>query len=383
MIYNFPEDTLDQMIRCDNNIQQISEERISQITQVIQRLLNNVGAHCEFKEITHTINATLFEIEIFNFNVGFEKIKRIEKTLIMHLNIQGIEILPSAIHPGVCISIPKINRGIVSFGYCYKNSDISYRSHPLEFALGVDMYNKPIKYNLAKLPHLLVAGSTGSGKSTCVHNIISSILCHAEPYSVQFVMVDPKQVELVRYEKLHKSFMFCEPVYNVYKSVSILYSMTTLIDNTFRLLRDADCSNIEEYNATHEVKLQYFVIIIDELAEVMLRAKKEVEPLIVKIAQLGRAAGVHMIAATQRPSHEIVTGLIKINFPASICFRVKSTVNSRIILDQSGGEKLLGQGDGLILDGTEITPKRFQAALTSREGTHKIIDTINSQFASG
>lgn len=380
MFYSFPEDSLDRIIRCDSNIHQIDSDKVSHISQIIQRILTNTGAQSEVKKVSHTINSTLFDIEIFNFDIGFEKIKRTEKTMAMRLNMSGVEILPSSICPGVCISIPKEIRGIVSFGYCYKNSDISYRSHPLDFTLGVDMYNKPIKYNLAKLPHLLIAGSTGSGKSTCVHNIISSILCHAEPYSVQFIMIDPKQVELVRYEKLHKSFMFCDPIYHPYNVTEILYSMAALIDNTFKMLRNANCANIGEYNAKHAVKLQYFVIVIDELAELMFRSKKEVEPLLVKIAQLGRAAGVHMIAATQRPSREVVTGLIKINFPASICFRVQSGINSRIILNQSGGEKLLGQGDGLILDGTEIMPKRFQAALTSSEGTHKIIDVINSQF---
>lgn len=348
-----------------------------EVFERLERLFLNNSISCERVNVVDSSNFTVIDYEVFNYNITYDKIKRLEKSIQnLYLPNSNAVISPSKDKVGFSISIPKKEKDIITTGYCLSKTNLK---SSLEIPIGVDEYNNPIVVDIAKMPHLLVSGTTGSGKSVCINSIISSILCNAEPYSVQFLMIDPKQVELSQYEGL-KGFMACPPITNIYKASSVLYNVCRRMDQTYADIKRKGCKNIDEYNAISDVKLSKLIIVIDELADMMIQNKKEVEPLLIRIAQLGRACGIHLILGTQRPSREVVTGLLKVNIPARICFKVPQSVNSRVVLDQSGAEKLLGQGDGLFQDSNGNDLIRFQSAYISTEEVDNIINYINSQF---
>jgi len=192
------------------------------------------------------------------------------------------------------------------------------------------------------------------------------------------VLIDPKQVEFSRYNKM-KFFLSCDVVDNIYKASSALYTICHNMEQRYRTISAMGCKDIDEFNAISEQKYSRAIIIIDELAELMMRNKKEVEPLLIRLAQMGRACGIHLILATQRPSREVVTGLLKVNIPTKICFKVPSAVNSRVVLDTSGAEKLTGDGDGLLLNPDGKDPIRFQGSFVSTSEIENMIEYVNSQ----
>ena len=230
----------------------------------------------------------------------------------------------------------------------------------------------PKVMDLTKMPHLLVAGSTGSGKSVCINGIIASILMRYKPNEVKLVLVDPKKVELTNYNGI--PHLLCPVVSDPKKASLTLQRVVVEMDNRFTLFSDKEVKNIAGYNEmiekenrrhpeTPQAKMPYIVVIIDELADLMLVASKEVEDSITRITQLARAAGIHLIVATQRPSTDVITGLIKNNIPSRISFAVSSQIDSRTILDQPGAEKLLGKGDMLYFPMGDSSPTRIQLSL--------------------
>jgi len=236
----------------------------------------------------------------------------------------------------------------------------------------------PITYDLAKMPHLLIAGSTGSGKSVCVNAFIASILFRASPSEVKLILVDPKRVELTQYNAI--PHLLTPVIVEVEKVVSALKWAMGEMDRRYKLFAEVGARNIEGYNEMSGFQaLPYIVIFIDELADIMMFAPVEVEDCVTRLAQMARATGIHLVVATQRPSVDVITGLIKANIPARISFAVSSMIDSRVIIDGPGAEKLLGKGDMLFIPPDQAKPSRIQGAFVSDTEIRKLIDFLKQQ----
>ncbi len=356
----------------------IDSESQEEQLRILERVFLNCNISCECKNVIDSPNVTLYDFEIFNYGISFNKIKILEKSLKMFLKSDDVTICYSQNNIGFTVSVPKQNRKIIKTIDCLSSIN-NIQENSMIVPLGLDEYNNIVNIDINKMPHLLIAGTTGSGKSVCINNIITSLIYNSEPYSLQFIMIDPKQVELCHYNNL-KGFMPIKTVTNIYKASTVLYNITYKMDSIYKMIQTKKCKTIDEYNAISENKIPKTIIIIDELADLMIRNRKEIEPLLVRIAQLGRACGIHLILATQRPSREVITGLIKVNIPARICFKVPSAVNSRVALDTSGAEKLLGSGDGLFQNSNGDSIIRFQSSFISTNEIEEIINHINSKI---
>lgn len=245
----------------------------------------------------------------------------------------------------------------------------------LAIALGQGVSGEAIVADLAKAPHLLIAGATGSGKSVCINSIIACILMHASPEEVRFIMIDPKRVELTPFKPI-PHLVFSDIVVDVEKVVGTLQAVIHEMDSRYKQFAATAVRNIEAYNRSPkaEKKLPYWVVIIDELADLMMAAPVEVEKQLCRLAQLARATGIHLVVATQRPSVDVVTGLIKANFPTRIAFAVTSQVDSRTILDSVGAEKLLGRGDMLFMPTDAAKPRRIQGVYVSDQEIEELVE---------
>jgi S-DNA-T family DNA segregation ATPase FtsK/SpoIIIE len=250
----------------------------------------------------------------------------------------------------------------------------------LALALGKGVSGEPVVADLTKMPHLLIAGATGSGKSVCINSIIACILMHASPAEVRMVMIDPKRVELTGFASV-PHLGFSKVIVDVEEVVGTLRAVISEMDARYKKFASLAVRNIEGYNKHPKVvdKLPYWVVIIDELADLMMAAPVEVEKQICRLAQLARATGIHLIVATQRPSVDVITGLIKANFPTRIAFAVTSQVDSRTILDMVGAEKLLGRGDMLYMPTDAAKPKRVQGAFVSDAEIEQIVSFWTSE----
>ena len=252
----------------------------------------------------------------------------------------------------------------------------AYKSaHPkmgLPVPLGLDSGGQPAIADLTRMPHVLVAGATGSGKSVCMNALIVGLLMNRTPEQVRMVMIDPKRVELTPYAGI--PHLYTEPVVEPERAIVILRSLVQEMMERFRILESAGVRNISAFNAKSSVKMPYLLILVDELADLMLTGANDVERLLVRLAQLGRATGVHLVVATQRPSVDVVTGLIKANFPSRVSFSVMSQIDSRTILDSPGAEKLLGKGDMLFLPVDRARPMRVQGAFLGDDEVEAVVD---------
>lgn len=329
------------------------------------------------------------------------KISRIESLaddLAMALKAKGIRIIAPIPGKGtVGVEIPNSNPQIVRFSEIVSSDKFQNSDARLPLALGKTINGEVFIEDLTKMPHLLIAGSTGSGKSVGINTIINSLLYKKHPSELKFVIIDPKKVELAQYSQLNQHYLATSPdiddliVTNPKDAVSILKSAVMEMENRYDILADAGQRNINDYNK--KVKegniresekmihhpMPYIVIIIDELADLMLTASKEIEEPITRLAQMARAVGIHLIVATQRPSVDVITGLIKANFPARVAYLVASKIDSRTILDQQGAEQLLGNGDMLILPPGSPKPIRVQNAFISTDEVELICNHIGNQ----
>lgn len=276
----------------------------------------------------------------------------------------------------VGIEVPNKQKAILPLGWILKNDDYK-KTHPLEFYLGVDLRGKILKSNLARLPHLLISGATGSGKSVFIHTLLTTLLMKNTPETLRLLLVDMKKVELSHYAKI--PHLITEPILEAKKTIGAFKWLVEEMERRYQTFLEFKTRDIEGYNLKIQKEkrnfikfMPYIVMIIDELADLMVLAGKEVENYIIRLTQLARATGIHLVLATQRPSVEIITGLIKANIPAKIAFQVASNVDSRIILDTSGAEKLLGAGDMLVLMPEWSKPKRLQSPFISEKEIKKI-----------
>lgn len=359
----------------------------------IVEALKNFKIKIEKIKATIGPTVTLYEI-VPAAGVRISKIQNLEADIMLSLKALGIRII--APMPGrgtVGIEVPNKNPEIVSMRSLVASTKFQESKYELPIALGKDISNQSYVMDLTKCPHLLVAGATGQGKSVGLNTIVASILYRKHPAQVKFVLVDPKKVELTLYNNIEKHYLAKLPdseeaiITDVDKVKETLNSLTVEMTNRYDLLKEAGVRNIKEYNAKFISRhlnpekghkfLPYIVLIIDEFADLIMTAGKEIEKPIARIAQLARAIGIHMIVATQRPTTNIITGLIKANFPTRIAFKVSSMMDSRTILDCSGAQHLIGRGDMLISNGSDLT--RLQCAFIDTPELERITKFIGDQ----
>ncbi len=313
-------------------------------------------------------------------NVKLTKITALENNLALDLAAHSIRMeAPIPGQQAVGIEVPNKKSGSVLVSTLFKSKEWNgLQDKPLGFVIGKDIANNAVIADLAKMPHLLVAGQTGSGKSVMINTLLTSLLYHNSPSDMKLILVDPKQVEMAPYNDIPH---LLTPVINEpEKCISALKWAVAEMERRLRTMAEVGKRNIGEYNnLKKEEGMPYIVIVIDELADLMMMAARDVEALIVRLAQKARAAGIHLVLATQRPSVDVITGLIKANVPARIAFTVASQVDSRTIIDQMGAEKLLGMGDMLLLQSGMSKPVRVQAAFISDDETAKITEFIKTQ----
>lgn len=351
----------------------------------------------EIAKIKATVGPTVTLYEIVPApGVRISKIKNLEDDIALSLSALGIRIIAPIPGKGtVGIEVPNSNPDMVSMRALITSEKFQNSDAELPVVIGKTITNETFTFDLTKMPHLLVAGATGQGKSVGLNAILVSLLYKKHPAQVKFVLVDPKKVELTLYNKIERHFLAKLPgeeeaiITDTSKVVNTLNSLTIEMDDRYELLKNAQCRTIKEYNAKFIQRalnpenghryLPYIVVLIDEFADLIMTAGKEVEHPIARIAQLARAVGIHLIVATQRPSVNVITGMIKANFPARIAFRVLSKIDSRTILDASGADQLIGRGDMLISTGSDIV--RLQCGFVDTPEVEKICDFIGEQRA--
>jgi S-DNA-T family DNA segregation ATPase FtsK/SpoIIIE len=311
--------------------------------------------------------------------VKLTKITALENNLALDLAAHSIRM--EAPIPGkraVGIEVPNVKSATVRTSSILLSREWQEHQGPLGFAIGKDISGTPIVADLAKMPHVLVAGQTGSGKSVMINTILTSLLYRNSPADLKLILVDPKQVELKPYDEI--PHLLTPVITEPEKCISALKWAVAEMERRYRALAEVSKRNIAEYNSLKkEEGMPYIVIVIDELADLMMMAARDVEALVVRIAQKARAVGIHLVLATQRPSVDVITGLIKANVPARIAFKTTSQVDSRTIIDQVGAEKLLGQGDMLLTTAEVPKPRRIQGALIGDDETVKVTDFIRMQ----
>jgi S-DNA-T family DNA segregation ATPase FtsK/SpoIIIE len=373
----------------------INQEELEENKNRIVDTLRNYKI--EIAQIKATVgpSVTLYEI-VPEAGIRISKIKSLEDDIALSLSALGIRIIAPIPGKGtIGIEVPNKNPTMVSMKSVIGSAKFQEAEMELPIALGKTISNETFVVDLAKMPHLLMAGATGQGKSVGLNAVLTSLLYKKHPAEVKFVLVDPKKVELTLFNKIERHYLAKLPdgedaiITDNAKVVATLNSLCVEMDNRYSLLKDAMVRNIKEYNDKFKSRklnpenghrfLPYIVLVVDEFADLIMTAGKEVEIPIARLAQLARAIGIHLIIATQRPSVNVITGLIKANFPARIAFRVTSKIDSRTILDTQGADQLIGRGDMLYTNGNDVV--RVQCAFIDTPEVEKITDFIGSQKA--
>jgi DNA segregation ATPase FtsK/SpoIIIE, S-DNA-T family len=330
--------------------------------RIIEETLESFNVQARVVEVQQGPAITQFGLDPAP-GVAVNKIVQRQNDLALRLGAPTLRVLaPVPGRPMVGIEVPNSSVATVKLGDLIASPQFGRARLPI--GVGMDVAGKPVVADLTRMPHLLVAGATGSGKSVCINSLITSLLVTRTPDEVQFIMIDPKQVELSQYRGL--PHLRLPVVTDMEKVVAALRWTVLEMERRYALFADVGARNIVAFNERFSSeRLVYLVLVVDELADMMMTAAEDVERLICRLAQLGRAAGVHIVVATQRPSVDVLTGLIKANLPTRIAFAVSSQIDSRVILDRTGAERLLGRGDALYQAGDEMNPRRVQGALVS------------------
>ncbi len=345
---------------------------------IIKRTLESFGIEVEMCEVNVGPTVTQYTLKPAE-GVKLSSITALQNNLALALAAHPLRI--EAPIPGkslVGIEVPNRSIALVRLGSIFKETNF-LKTPPLVFALGRDVKGDVVLADLERMPHLLIAGSTGSGKSVCIHSILASFLVKNSPQTLRLILVDPKRVELGRYNPI--PHLLTPVIIENKKVLPALKWVVQEMERRYDLLSKYNARDITSFNQkvikNNEEILPYIVIIIDELADLMIHYGKDLETLIIRIAQMARATGIHLIVSTQRPSVEVITGLIKANITTRIAFQVASQVDSRTILDVSGAEKLLGHGDMLFLSSDSLKPRRIQGAYVSEEEVNRLINFIS------
>ncbi len=388
--YKFP--TLDLLEERDEAITRDDEELGKNKNQIIQTL-RSFGI--EIQRISATVGPTVTLYEIVPAEgVRISKIRNLEDDIALNLAALGIRIIAPIPGKGtIGIEVPNAHKQTVSMRTLLSSEKFINSKMSLPIALGKKIDNEHYIVDLASMPHLLMAGATGQGKSVGINAILVSLLYKKHPSQLKFVMVDPKKVELSIYRTIEKHFLAKLPdeeeaiITDIKKVINTLNALCIEMDNRYEMLKEAGARNIREYNEKFIARklnpqkghkyLPFIVLVIDEFADLIMTAGKEVEMPIARLAQLARAVGIHLIIATQRPSVNVITGTIKANFPARMAFKVSAKVDSRTIIDTGGAEQLIGRGDMLVSHGNELL--RLQCAFVDTPEVEKVVDFIGSQ----
>jgi S-DNA-T family DNA segregation ATPase FtsK/SpoIIIE len=343
----------------------------------IQRTLESFGIDVTMGEVNVGPTVTQYTFTPAS-GVKLSKITTLDTNLALSLAAHPIRIeAPIPGKSAVGIEVPNKSIAMVRMRDLLMSPEIQKEKSPLMFVLGRDVSGRPVAADLAKMPHLLIAGATGSGKSIMINGLLTSLLFRNSPNDLKMILVDPKRVELGLYNGV--PHLLTPVIVEPEKCISALKWAVAEMERRYKLLAAAGNRNVAEYNKTHrEEAMPYIVIVIDELADLMMLAARDVEALIVRLAQLARATGIHLVLATQRPSVNVITGIIKANIPARVAFSVASQIDSRTIIDQMGAEKLLGNGDMLYVTSDFIKPRRVQGVFTSEKETKAVTDYMRS-----
>ena len=371
----------------------INQEELEANKNKIVETLNNYNIGISNIKATIGPTVTLYEI-VPDAGIRISKIKNLEDDIALSLAALGIRIIAPIPGKGtIGIEVPNRKPSIVSMRSVIASAKFQNAEMELPIALGKTISNETFVVDLAKMPHLLMAGATGQGKSVGLNAVLSSLLYKKHPAEVKFVLVDPKKVELNIYSKIERHYLAKLPdteeaiITDNTKVINTLNSLCIEMDNRYELLKNAMCRNLKEYNKKFKERklnpneghsyLPYIILVVDEFADLIMTAGKEVETPIARLAQLARAIGIHLIIATQRPSVNVITGIIKANFPARVAFRVTSKIDSRTILDSGGADQLIGRGDMLYTQGNELT--RLQCAFVDTPEVERIASYVGGQ----
>lgn len=343
-------------------------------SDIIEKTLDSFGIRARVVEINRGPTVTQYALEIV-MGTKLTRITSLSNDLALAMAAPTGQVRIEAPIPGrslVGIEIPNKKSEIVNLKRLLSSDLFTKNSHPLFIPLGLDVSGEPIADNIARMPHILIAGTTGSGKSVLLNSWISSFLFRSKPEELRLILVDPKRVELSLYNGI--PHLLTEVIIEPEKIISALKWTVSEMEKRYKEFAKAGARNIDGYNKIrHDKRMPYIILIIDELADLMVFAPGEAEDLITRVAQMARATGIHLILATQRPSVDVITGLMKANIPARIAFNVASMIDSRVVLDMPGAEKLLGKGDMLFLPPDQAKPKRIQSPFVSEANVQRLV----------
>lgn len=363
-----------------------SKKLLQQTATDLTNLLKEHGVEAELTNIVPGPTVTRYEIELAP-GVKVSKVTSLSHDIAYALATPDVRLLaPIPGRSAIGIEIPNRQRKLVSLGDVLQSTEAKNNPHPLSVGLGLDISGKARLINLSELPHVLIAGQTGAGKSSCINSIVTSLLVRANPDEVKMVMVDPKRVELGQYNNI--PHLLTKVITNPKKAVDALSWAVSEMDRRYDLLADSSVRDINGYHEKYDAGLldeekfdrfPYIVVFIDELNDLMMVAGREVESAIVRLAQMARAIGIHLVVATQRPSVDVITGVMKANIPSRLAFSVASTTDSRVILDQSGAEKLIGLGDMLVVTASNPRLERIQGAWVTEKEIQDVVSWAKDQ----
>ena len=341
----------------------------------LEKILLDFGVKGSIKKISRGPVVTLNEFEPAA-GIKVSKIINLSDDIARNTSSESARIATIPGRNTVGIELPNLSRENVYLSEIIENLDFKKRETKLPIALGKNISGVPLIGDLASMPHLLIAGTTGSGKSVCINTIILSLLYRHTPDKCKFILIDPKMLELSTYEGI--PHLLCPVITEAKKAASVLGWVVKEMESRYRLMTKENVRNIDGYNSKHKLSMPYIVVVVDEMSDLMLVAGKEIENYIQKLSQMARAAGIHIIMATQRPSVDVITGTIKANFPTRISFQVTSKIDSRTILGEQGAEQLLGKGDMLYMSSANrIT--RIHAPFVSENEIERINNSLRSQ----
>ena len=353
------------------------KEDLTNNARILEETLDDFGITVKVTDIERGPIITRYELEPAP-GVKLNRIVSLSDDIALAMKAQSVRIVAPI--PGkarVGVEVPNIQSTLVYVKEVVASKEFQESESKLTIALGKDIAGMPVVSHLDNMPHLLIAGTTGSGKTVCVNAVILSLLMKSTPNELKFVMIDPKMVELAPFNGL--PHLLCPVVTESKKAANVLNWVVNEMEHRYRLLAEAGARNILAYNEKQEDFIPYIVVIIDEFADLMVVARDQVESAVTRLAQLSRAVGIHLVLATQRPSVDVITGVIKANMPARISFKVASKVDSRTVLDMNGADKLLGKGDLLFLKPQDAKLTRAQGSLVDDKEIERVVDFIKSQ----
>jgi DNA segregation ATPase FtsK/SpoIIIE, S-DNA-T family len=352
----------------------------------LEATLHQHGVDATLTKIVPGPTVTRFEVELAP-GVKVNKVSNLAHDIAYALATPDVRLLvPIPGKSAIGVEVPNRKRRLVSLGDILRSPEAARETHPLTVAVGMDISGMPMLLNLSELPHVLIAGATGAGKSSCINSLVTSLLTRTTPEDVRLIMVDPKRVELGQYNGV--PHLLTRVITNPKKANDALKWAVAEMDRRYDLLADAKVRDIDGYREKIDAggldieqfdRFPYIVVLVDELNDLMMVAGREVEESIVRIAQMARAVGIHLVLATQRPSVNVITGVIKANVPSRLAFSVASQTDSRVILDSSGAEKLVGMGDMLVVTAKEPRPRRIQGAFVRESEIHAVVDWVKAQ----